>query len=552
MGQVMYKHEYPDYGNGDTSYTDGGSHYISVDYDDNEYRWWQMTDNFLTQQNHNGPELLFECGASVGMDYDCSGSSATTSDVVYALIHRFNYAATAKYIEKDDYSDTEWKNTLKNELDEGRPMVYRAQDGLSGHAWVCEGYNYDYFYMNWGWYGEDNAYYTLDGLEPPENGGEWEEDQACIVSIQPPVYSSLPYSTGFESGLDDAWAIQSSTKYGRIQITSNYSPHSGNKHLTMDVNTNNHYNTNFALLHLDLASYSEADLSFWWKEFSEETDQTDGVYFSDDGGKSYTKVFSLSGNNGSWEHEELDIDELASSYNLDLTSTFVIKFQQYDNYTISSDGFAFDDIEISEPPPPTYPDLRILSQNVTPYTVSPGSNVTASCYVKNQGDGVAGSSYLKYYLSSNWTYSGDDVYLGYDYVGSLQPDASSYESALLTIPSETEENIYYILFYADANHTVEESNENNNVGFFRINVMELGMRTAIYPNPADDHFFIELPVNEASATITIVDIEGKPVKEIIAEEKIIKINTKDILSGQYILQISILNEEYSKMIQIIH
>ena len=48
------------------------------------------------------------------------------------------------------------------------------------------------------------------------------------------------------------------------------------------------------------------------------------------------------------------------------------------------------------------------------------------------------------------------------------------------------------------------------------------------------------------------DIEGKTVKEVNSAEKITKIITKDLMSGQYILQISILNEKYSKMIQIIH
>ncbi len=276
------------------------------------------------------------------------------------------------------------------------------------------------------------------------------------------------------------------------------------------------------------------------------------VYFSDDGGDSFVEVYPLDDPSG-WELVELDIDEIVSQkQQLNLTSTFVIKFQQYDNYKIPSDGFAFDDIVVFVPSTPTYPDLRILSQNVTPSTVSPGSNITASCYVKNQGDAVASSSYLKYYLSTDWTYSGNDVYLGYDYVPSLQPNASSYVSELLTIPSNTEDGVYYILFYADANQTVEESDENNNIGFFRINVMDMMLRTNVYPNPADDQFFIELPMGDISSTISLIDTEGILVKEFHSQEKVIKVNTKDLMSGQYFIQISILNEKYSKQIQIIH
>jgi hypothetical protein len=161
-------------------------------------------------------------------------------------------------------------------------------------------------------------------------------------------YAYIPYSTGFESGFDKYWETVSSNEYGRILITGANSPHTGRRHLTMDVNTNNHYSTNEAKLHLNFTSINQAELTFWWKEFNDETHSNDGVYFSDDGGTNFTKVHSLSGGSTTWQEIELDIDQLAGNYNLDLTSHFVIKFQQYDNYSISSDGFAFDDISINE------------------------------------------------------------------------------------------------------------------------------------------------------------------------------------------------------------
>ena len=38
------------------------------------------------------------------------------------------------------------------------------------------------------------------------------------------------------------------------------------------------------------------------------------------------------------------MDALCGSNGLNMSSTFVVKFQQYDNYAIATDGFAFDDI----------------------------------------------------------------------------------------------------------------------------------------------------------------------------------------------------------------
>ncbi len=163
-------------------------------------------------------------------------------------------------------------------------------------------------------------------------------------------YSYIPYSTGFESTeVDKYWEIESSNGYGRVLVTSANSPHSGSKHLTMDVNTNGNYSVNEATLHLNFTNVRYPELKFWWKEFGDETHSTDGIYFSDDGGSSFEKVYDLSGStNNIWQEIILDINQLAANNNLELTSKFVIKFQQYDNYQISSDGFTFDDINVIE------------------------------------------------------------------------------------------------------------------------------------------------------------------------------------------------------------
>ncbi len=168
------------------------------------------------------------------------------------------------------------------------------------------------------------------------------------VSEAPSEYATLPYSTGFESGSFDAyWFTQTSSSEGRIQITSSNSPR-GSYHLTMDDNTNGgDYAQNEAWLKVDLAGKSDVELTFWWKEFSDEDHTQDGVFFSDNGGSSFSKVYNLTGGSTTYQEIVLDLDQLASGAGLSLTSTFVIKFQQYDNYSITTDGMAFDDISVT-------------------------------------------------------------------------------------------------------------------------------------------------------------------------------------------------------------
>jgi Zn-dependent metalloprotease len=166
---------------------------------------------------------------------------------------------------------------------------------------------------------------------------------------QPPAdYATLPYSTGFETGsLDNHWNTYKSNSAGRIQVTSANGPYAGSYHLTMDVTTSNVYSQNEAWLHLNLAGETQVTLAFQWKEFGDETHTQDGVYFSNNGGASFVKVQSLSGSSTTWNSYNLDLDALAAANGLSLSSTFIVKFQQYDNYPIATDGFAFDAISVT-------------------------------------------------------------------------------------------------------------------------------------------------------------------------------------------------------------
>ena len=163
-------------------------------------------------------------------------------------------------------------------------------------------------------------------------------------------YATVPYSTGFESGGFDQYWTGTSTVDGRIRFLTTNTPHTGSYHMTMDDAVSGGFSQNEAWLYLNLAGESQVDLTFWWKDFGDETHTQDGIYFSDNGGTSFTKVYDLNGasyTNNTWREFTLDIDDLASSNGLSLSSTFVVKFQQYDNYPMTSDGFAFDDISVS-------------------------------------------------------------------------------------------------------------------------------------------------------------------------------------------------------------
>ncbi|MBP9760765.1 MAG: DNRLRE domain-containing protein [Candidatus Magasanikbacteria bacterium] len=129
---------------------------------------------------------------------------------------------------------------------------------------------------------------------------------------------------------------------------------------------------------------------------------------------------------------------------------------------------AFHTITVSSP---NLPNLVPEQNAVDDNTVFTGQQVTASTRVFNRGAAGAGNtSVLRYYLSTNQTYDANDTYLNQqDTVDNLAVGASNFESALVTIPNVAA-GTYYILFRADYDNQIPESNENDNVGFVQVTV----------------------------------------------------------------------------------
>lgn len=188
----------------------------------------------------------------------------------------------------------------------------------------------------------------------------------CVREPDTFPVAQLPYYTGFENGIDQYWELVSSDPAGRIRIDSVCDARYGNNSLLMDVSVNGVYAQNEARLRVDLRGKESVKLKFWWREYGDETDEEDGVFLSDDGGDNYVKIIELQGAFEGWTQYVVDIDQMAARYGLKLTESFVIKFQQYDNWQMicsnptGGDGFAFDDIYV-------YVDTTMNSVASVPY-----------------------------------------------------------------------------------------------------------------------------------------------------------------------------------------
>jgi subtilisin family serine protease/uncharacterized membrane protein len=110
------------------------------------------------------------------------------------------------------------------------------------------------------------------------------------------------------------------------------------------------------------------------------------------------------------------------------------------------------------------PDLIVSTSTVSPYTVAAGGSVTISDTVLNQGGGSGGASTTRFYLSANTRLDATDVLLdGSRLVPGLAAGSSSTGSTTVTIPAATPPAYYYVLVIGDADNSVPEVTETNNV-----------------------------------------------------------------------------------------
>ena len=154
MAQIMKYHEHPPQGVGSHSYTHSTYGTLSANFGDATYQWSNMPPALTAESSSDVATLMYHCGVAVEMDYGAEGSSPT-KDVPNALSTYFGYDQSIKHIYQSNYKSDDWYTILRTELDAGRPIYYSGDNGVDGHAWVCDGYNSEnHFHFNWGWGGD--------------------------------------------------------------------------------------------------------------------------------------------------------------------------------------------------------------------------------------------------------------------------------------------------------------------------------------------------------------------------------------------------------------
>lgn len=202
MAQVMKFWNYPPMGIGSHSYAHSTYGTQSANFGNTTYDWVNMPNRLSSSSSSTQVNavatLCYHVGVSINMDYDPAGSGApliggsTAYCAQNALKNFFGYRATLQGVSKNNYTDAAWVQMLKDELDAGRPVPYAGFDNTAGHAFVFHGYNSSsQFYINWGWGGSYDGYFSMGALNPAGGGtgtngsNTFNINNQCIIGVQP-------------------------------------------------------------------------------------------------------------------------------------------------------------------------------------------------------------------------------------------------------------------------------------------------------------------------------------------------------------------------------
>ncbi len=131
--------------------------------------------------------------------------------------------------------------------------------------------------------------------------------------------------------------------------------HTGQRALLLGKLTDGYPTVSALDLCLNLERQTALELSFWLYSNHDQADPEDGIWLSDDGGRSFKKAYSFGQPpSGAYVPVNLALDSLIAETKQHYSERFVIRFQQMGNWRADGPethrhGIVLDDIAISSP-----------------------------------------------------------------------------------------------------------------------------------------------------------------------------------------------------------
>lgn len=235
---------------------------------------------------------------------------------------------------------------------------------------------------------------------------------ASVVGAQ----TQTIFSDNFEATTWKPEWVRSGTSTWRINLSTTYK-YAGTRGVAMDSSKSSTYATNRLDLKLGLSGHNNVSMTFRFRNVGDESHSTDGLYYSNDDGATWSKLtWTVPAISSSWSLQTINLSSQATTLGKPLNGRVRVRWQQYDNSPLSSDGVAIDDVTVTGTPIAS----SVAGMGAMPYATGTAFRVWApnATAVKVAGtfNGFSGTATpLVSEGNGNWSRSVDGALIGHEY-----------------------------------------------------------------------------------------------------------------------------------------
>ena len=164
-----------------------------------------------------------------------------------------------------------------------------------------------------------------------------------------------------------------------------------------------------------------------------------------------------------------------------------------------------------------HPDFAVTNAQISLANGDPGDQIQASCTIVNATNYRTDKNLLKLYLSTDQTLDSNDTELTSSVLWPIDAQQQTDKNLSFQVPNQANGQ-YYILFVADPDGQMYESDENNNqqavpftIGTTGVGENYLVKNIVLYPNPVKNFVHFKISNNIKINNLRILDATGRQV-----------------------------------------
>ena len=181
MALIMKYYGWPDQGNSDVYLSFESSQLLNYKFSNFNPKWTEYKDEYDQRETGSAKELAMTLGVlslCTNPDIRTSSVSISLNSIKHLFVNNLKYSGRMAIEGLQESTAKDVMELLRRELHGQRPCILSR----GNHAFICDGFDGDFFHYNMGWHGYANGYYQL-AIGKGEDKESWLD--AIVYGIEP-------------------------------------------------------------------------------------------------------------------------------------------------------------------------------------------------------------------------------------------------------------------------------------------------------------------------------------------------------------------------------